>query len=54
MQENNIYIFHHLTYGNVLWKVSSYGNGSSLYGGRSVGWKVSRKNILAIIIRSLK
>ena len=25
MQENNIYIFHHLTYGNVLWKVSSYG-----------------------------
>lgn len=25
MEENNIYIFHHLTYGNVLWKVSSYG-----------------------------
>ena len=25
MQANNIYIFHHLTYGNVLWKVSSYG-----------------------------
>lgn len=25
MQENNIHIFHHLTYGNVLWKVSSYG-----------------------------
>lgn len=25
MQENNIRIFHHLTYGNVLWKVSSYG-----------------------------
>lgn len=25
MQENNISIFHHLTYGNVLWKVSSYG-----------------------------
>lgn len=25
MQENNIKIFHHLTYGNVLWKVSSYG-----------------------------
>lgn len=25
MQANGIYIFHHLTYGNVLWKVSSYG-----------------------------
>lgn len=25
MQENNIRIFHHLTYGNALWKVSSYG-----------------------------
>lgn len=25
MQENHIHIFHHLTYGNVLWKVSSYG-----------------------------
>ncbi len=25
MIENNIKIFHHLTYGNVLWKVSSYG-----------------------------
>lgn len=25
MQENGIEIFHHLTYGNVLWKVSSYG-----------------------------
>ncbi|MBR5593148.1 MAG: glycosyltransferase family 4 protein [Bacteroidaceae bacterium] len=25
MQDNNIKIFHHLTYGNVLWKVSSYG-----------------------------
>lgn len=25
MQENDISIFHHLTYGNVLWKVSSYG-----------------------------
>ncbi len=25
MQENGIRIFHHLTYGNVLWKVSSYG-----------------------------
>ena len=25
MQENNICIFHHLTYGNVLWKVSKYG-----------------------------
>ena len=25
MQENNIPIFHHLTYGNALWKVSSYG-----------------------------
>ena len=25
MQENDIEIFHHLTYGNVLWKVSSYG-----------------------------
>lgn len=25
MKENNIHIFHHLTYGNVLWKVSSYG-----------------------------
>lgn len=25
MQENNIRIFHHLTYGNVLWKVSKYG-----------------------------
>lgn len=25
MQENSIRIFHHLTYGNVLWKVSSYG-----------------------------
>ena len=25
MQENDIKIFHHLTYGNVLWKVSSYG-----------------------------
>ncbi len=25
MQENGIKIFHHLTYGNVLWKVSSYG-----------------------------
>lgn len=25
MEENNIHIFHHLTYGNVLWKVSSYG-----------------------------
>lgn len=25
MQENDIHIFHHLTYGNVLWKVSSYG-----------------------------
>ena len=25
MRENNIKIFHHLTYGNVLWKVSSYG-----------------------------
>lgn len=25
MQENNIKVFHHLTYGNVLWKVSSYG-----------------------------
>lgn len=25
MQENDIRIFHHLTYGNVLWKVSSYG-----------------------------
>lgn len=25
MMENNIRIFHHLTYGNVLWKVSSYG-----------------------------
>lgn len=25
MQENDINLFHHLTYGNVLWKVSSYG-----------------------------
>lgn len=25
MQENDIRIFHHLTYGNVLWKVSAYG-----------------------------
>lgn len=25
MQENNIKVFHHLTYGNVLWKVSNYG-----------------------------
>ncbi len=25
MRENNIKIFHHLTYGNMLWKVSSYG-----------------------------
>lgn len=25
MQENDIKIFHHLTYGNVLWKVSPYG-----------------------------
>ena len=25
MQENHIQIFHHLTYGNALWKVSSYG-----------------------------
>jgi glycosyltransferase involved in cell wall biosynthesis len=25
MQENGIRVFHHLTYGNVLWKVSSYG-----------------------------
>lgn len=25
MQKNNIHIFHHLTYGNVLWKVSCYG-----------------------------
>lgn len=25
MQENDIKIFHHLTYGNVLWNVSSYG-----------------------------
>lgn len=25
MQENDIRIFHHLTYGNVLWKVSKYG-----------------------------
>ena len=25
MKENNIRIFHHLTYGNVLWKVSKYG-----------------------------
>lgn len=25
MQENDIKIFHHLTYGNMLWKVSSYG-----------------------------
>lgn len=25
MQENSIRIFHHLTYGNMLWKVSSYG-----------------------------
>lgn len=26
MQENGIEIFHHLTYGNVMWKVSSYGH----------------------------
>ena len=26
MRENGIKIFHHLTYGNVLWKVSSYGS----------------------------
>lgn len=25
MQDNDIKLFHHLTYGNVLWKVSSYG-----------------------------
>ena len=25
MRENNIRIFHHLTYGNVIWNVSSYG-----------------------------
>ncbi len=25
MQENDIKVFHHLTYGNALWKVSSYG-----------------------------
>lgn len=25
MQENEIKVFHHLTYGNVLWEVSSYG-----------------------------
>ncbi len=25
MQQNDIHIFHHLTYGNMLWKVSSYG-----------------------------
>lgn len=25
MQENGITVFHHLTYGNALWKVSSYG-----------------------------
>lgn len=25
MQENGIRVFHHLTYGNVLWKVSGYG-----------------------------
>jgi glycosyltransferase involved in cell wall biosynthesis len=25
MRKNNIHMFHHLTYGNVLWKVSSYG-----------------------------
>lgn len=26
MRENGIKVFHHLTYGNVLWKVSSYGS----------------------------
>ena len=26
MRENGITVFHHLTYGNVLWKVSSYGS----------------------------
>ena len=25
MQEHGIWVFHHLTYGNMLWKVSSYG-----------------------------
>ncbi|WP_302545750.1 glycosyltransferase family 4 protein [Coprobacter fastidiosus] len=25
MQKNDIHVFHHLTYGNMLWKVSSYG-----------------------------
>lgn len=25
MKDNNIHIFHHLTYGNALWKVSKYG-----------------------------
>ncbi len=25
MRENNIQVFHHLTYGNALWKVNSYG-----------------------------
>ena len=25
MRDNDIHVFHHLTYGNVLWKVSSYG-----------------------------
>lgn len=33
MKENDIRVFHHLTYGNVMWKVSSYGQRQSFIWG---------------------
>lgn len=36
MQENDIEIYHLLTYGNALWPVSSYGKSNVLFGGQQV------------------
>lgn len=33
MRENDIHVFHHLTYGNVLWPVSRYGSGQTFIWG---------------------
>ncbi|MFR9545784.1 MAG: glycosyltransferase family 4 protein [Rikenellaceae bacterium] len=44
MQQNSIIIYHHLTYGNALWSVSSYGQKQTfIWGPTSVGNSIERE-----------
>jgi glycosyltransferase involved in cell wall biosynthesis len=44
MQANNIKIFHHLTYGNALWSVSSFGKKQFFVWGPTGGTEIITKN----------